>query len=317
MLAKKHRAGFFTALVVIITIIIALFGYWQQKSGVIKKNLSYPTPIIDNEKVKVTGILKERSCSGVFYLNKEIGYEVCYPKGWVFKEFGEGKETVGFDQRPIPEATDYLGRFIVSVVNQSLENGLVYFQDNLTDKREEVAKIGTISGKKIEGTISKNAPFFSGQKQTVYLVENNGKTFELLFMDTSDGFVSLLPKFLDFVESFQFITPQPSKIVSPTGNIVVYSPMSGSIVKSPVTISGKARVFENIVNIKLEDADRREITRTTVYAKISDGMQFGEFSTSLYFTPPVPPSSGILKVSAVSEKDRSEEDMVVIPLRFR
>lgn len=327
MLASR-RAGFFAALVVVIITIIAVIGYWQQKGQFGRRISVTPIPPTGRYGFLATPSPDKRPCPSVIYQNKELGYEVCYPKGWFYKEFGEGKETVGFDQRPVPEATDYLGRFVIRVVGQPLNESVSYFERVLTDRRKEQALVGTFSGTKVEGTISPGALFFAGQRQMVFLVEKEGKTYEFSFTDTSDGYVSLLPTFLDFVESFHFTAAQPSKVLSPSGNIIVTSPMPNSLVKSPVTISGKARVFENVVSIRLEGSKGEVLVRTTAYAKASDvgspsrkasadQGQFGEFSAPLYFYPPTPPSSGVLKVFVISTKDGKEEDVISIPLRFR
>lgn len=324
-LAEKHSAGFFAGILVIFISIIVIYLYFQQKNKLNEKANLKPSPASRISSVSISPEKNRSVCLGGIYQNKEIGYEVCYPKGWFLKEFGEGKETVGFDMREIPDATEYLGRMVIRFVEKPTDEQFSYYENNLNDFNWDPVMVGSISAKRIGGTIPQSALLFAGQKEVLFLIPFKEKTLEISLTDTADGYLSALPMFFDFVESFRFISPEPSFTRSSSGNIIVNSPTPNTLVSSPINVSGRARVFENVVNIRLEDSEGKVLLRTTAYAKAPDagdlsagsGQEFGEFSVPLYFSPPVPPSSGILKVFVISAKDGSEEDMVTILLRFR
>jgi len=98
-------------------------------------------------------------------------------------------------------------------------------------------------------------------------------------------------------------------------NIQVTSPTAGTRAVSPLTVTGKAREFENIFNYRLTDDTGTVIAQNRVVYTSSDTGQFGDFSFAIPFTPPTT-TKGTLTLFAKSPRDGSEIDTVSIPLTF-
>jgi len=104
-------------------------------------------------------------------------------------------------------------------------------------------------------------------------------------------------------------TPSASK------NIEVLSPRGGDSVKSGFAIKGNARVFENVVSIRLLDSEGNILVQTSTTADAPEIGQFGPFEKMLNFQ--TNNAAGTLEVYQVSAKDGSEIDKVTIPLIFK
>jgi hypothetical protein len=108
----------------------------------------------------------------------------------------------------------------------------------------------------------------------------------------------------------------PSPVVSATpsasGNIEVLIPRVSDEVESGFTVRGNARVFENVVSIRLSDDQGNVLVQTTAYANAPDTGQFGPFEKMLEYDTDA--SKGVLEVYQASAKDGSEIDKVTIPL---
>jgi hypothetical protein len=100
---------------------------------------------------------------------------------------------------------------------------------------------------------------------------------------------------------------------SDSGNTVVTTPLARASVTSPLTVSGRARAFENTVNIRLKNADGEILVETFATAD-GDLGRFGEFSAVLEFT--ATSGQGTLEAFQISAEDGSEQDRVVMPVNF-
>ncbi|OIP79764.1 MAG: hypothetical protein COT39_01860 [Parcubacteria group bacterium CG08_land_8_20_14_0_20_48_21] len=98
-------------------------------------------------------------------------------------------------------------------------------------------------------------------------------------------------------------------------NIVVNAPQPGSMVTSPVTITGRARVFENTVNVAFRDAAGNTKIQEVAIAKAAAIGEFGEFSITITYNFNAT-KKGMIEVFSLSPKDGSEIDTVVIPVAF-
>lgn len=115
----------------------------------------------------------------------------------------------------------------------------------------------------------------------------------------------------------------PTKITSPTpaspqnanSNIVVLSPKNNQKVENPFLIRGKAKVFENVVSIKLMDDKGNVLTETVSYATSPDVGEFGDFEAYVGYS--TRQTKGVLEVYQVSAKDGSQADLIKIPLNFK
>jgi len=107
----------------------------------------------------------------------------------------------------------------------------------------------------------------------------------------------------------QPFTRDLAKVYEPA--IWVSEPAPGRKVRSPLAIRGSARVFEGVVNARLEDAAGTVLAAGHTVAA-ADASGRGDFAMSLPFTAPA--GAGRLTVFAVSPKDGTEINKVVIPI---
>ena len=98
-------------------------------------------------------------------------------------------------------------------------------------------------------------------------------------------------------------------------NISVTSPRPNERIGLPVVITGRARVFENTVNVRLLDANGKEIAKGFATADALDIGQFGPFRVELLYSAEAD-GKGTLEVFADSAKDGSEIDKVIIPIFY-
>ena len=102
---------------------------------------------------------------------------------------------------------------------------------------------------------------------------------------------------------------------SESGNIMVSSPKANSTAGNSVTISGNARVFENVVNYRVLDGKGVVLAEGTTLATPPDIGQFGPFSvTPTWNTPKT--ITGTIEVFSTSAKDGSVINLVKIPVGF-
>ncbi|GEM_PF-1457710 len=101
-------------------------------------------------------------------------------------------------------------------------------------------------------------------------------------------------------------------------NIVVFSPIPNAEVSESFIVKGRARVFENQLNIRVSISGQK-IYESGVYANAPDIGKYGDFEKEIYLpTQRLQDNSDIaLDVFDYSAKDGSEIDKVSIPLKFR
>lgn len=103
---------------------------------------------------------------------------------------------------------------------------------------------------------------------------------------------------------------------SESGNIIVSQPQPNDRVDSPVTVTGKARVFEAALSARVLAPDGRQLG--IVHMMASQGApEFGSFSGKISFTRPAGVEQGIVEVFSDSAKDGSPINIVRIPVLFR
>lgn len=98
-------------------------------------------------------------------------------------------------------------------------------------------------------------------------------------------------------------------------NIKVTSPRPNEIVSLSFTISGQARVFENVVSFRVKDKSGNVLVAGTASAAAPDTGQFGDFAKQVTVTTSSP--SGTVEVYQASARDGSDQDLVSIPVHFR
>lgn len=98
-------------------------------------------------------------------------------------------------------------------------------------------------------------------------------------------------------------------------NIIVQTPRPGTILASPISITGKARVFENTVHVDIKKENGEVMISEVATAKVKDVGEYGEFDIQIrfYFRNT---QKGFIEVYSLSPKDGSRENLVSIPVNF-
>jgi len=100
-------------------------------------------------------------------------------------------------------------------------------------------------------------------------------------------------------------------------NIKVSEPKSNQEVTFPFKVTGEARVFENVLNVRLKDSKGTVLFEDFETANSPDMGIFGPFEENINYLLKEPESQDvILEVYWLSPKDGSEIDMVTIPLKL-
>ncbi len=104
--------------------------------------------------------------------------------------------------------------------------------------------------------------------------------------------------------------------ILPIGNqsIRVVSPKINEAIKSPITISGQAAVFEAVLHARLKDGSGIVLAEQRLMSK--EGQKMSPFSAEVKYKKPTR-SKGNIEVFTFSPKDGSEINKVVIPVRFK
>lgn len=103
-------------------------------------------------------------------------------------------------------------------------------------------------------------------------------------------------------------------------NIIVDEPKSGQIVGKVFQIVGRARVFENVVSIRLSHKDTKAIIfQKTTYANAPDVGRFGLFSDIIDISDANLSDNAklLLEVYQASAKDGKDVDTVSVDLTYK
>ncbi|MFH0873550.1 MAG: Gmad2 immunoglobulin-like domain-containing protein [Candidatus Komeilibacteria bacterium] len=106
--------------------------------------------------------------------------------------------------------------------------------------------------------------------------------------------------------------PCPNK---PQQNITVTEPVADQEIGLPLVIAGQARVFENVMNYRLKDADGSVLVEGITGAAAPDIGQFGPYRVLISYPQPKG-KIGTVEVFSHSAKDGSEINKTVVPVRF-
>lgn len=98
-------------------------------------------------------------------------------------------------------------------------------------------------------------------------------------------------------------------------NIVVTSPKTDESIERPITITGKARVFENVVSYRVKDEDGFVLVSGSTTYESEDVGEFGEFTVTTNYLEPKS-AKGTVEVYNASAKDGSDENLVSVPVMF-
>jgi hypothetical protein len=115
--------------------------------------------------------------------------------------------------------------------------------------------------------------------------------------------------------------PETIKVVE-APNVIVFSPLPEQVVDMRFQVTGIARVFENVLSLRIKNADTGKIySQNNSTVRSPDIGQYGDFSFTynLSALQQVLPSGEqlILEVYQASAKDGSDQDVISIPLIFQ
>ncbi len=116
---------------------------------------------------------------------------------------------------------------------------------------------------------------------------------------------------------FRMAQPSNQSPASPRGrgNVQVISPAPHSVLKSPVTIVGRANVFEAVLWVQVEDG-HDVLAEARVQVSAGTG-EWGDFRVTLPFKHPPTNDYGAIVFSTHSPKDGSRVEELLVPVRFR
>ena len=102
-------------------------------------------------------------------------------------------------------------------------------------------------------------------------------------------------------------------LTSARGFITVARPLANSRVRSPVTISGDASVFEAALTWRITDSAGRVLASGHVTASAGAPAR-GAYSITATFTPPASDIIGIVEVYELSPRDGQINEIVRVPV---
>lgn len=103
---------------------------------------------------------------------------------------------------------------------------------------------------------------------------------------------------------------------SASGNVIVTEPQPDSTVSSPVTVKGRARVFEAALSARVV-SDTGSPLGTAHFMTSAGAPEFGTFDATISYRKPTGVTRGFVEVFTYSAKDGSVQDLVRIPVLFR
>lgn len=98
-------------------------------------------------------------------------------------------------------------------------------------------------------------------------------------------------------------------------NVVITSPEAGDTVSNPITVKGKARVFENTFAYVLRDANNKKLYENFAMTDARDAGQFGDFTVKI----PVPTGATtdlFVEAFEYSAKDGSVINLSRVPVKL-
>lgn len=123
----------------------------------------------------------------------------------------------------------------------------------------------------------------------------------------------------EVLKGLPFVGPTATPTPIASENIVLVSPTAEGHIGQKFLVQGRARVFENLVTIRLkEKLSGRVMGQLQAYADAPDVGQFGDFTAGIELSDPSIRSGTefILEVFQFSAKDGSEIDKISIPVIF-
>ena len=253
-------------------------------------------------------------CPGSTYINSRQGYKICYPKEWYTQEFGYSQLSIGFDQFPIPSASEYGGVFMTSVYRETSATLLTQYLTDLENPTTTAATVDGVPGIQVSGALASDHAFFPKYRQTFTVLEKLGRTYSIQLLSAPDMYEANLALYNDFVGSLKFL---PQTASAPWGkDIFLTSPWPGDSASCSFRVAGSAKnAFENTLVVKLKTANDSVLLTTPITYNAPEMGELGYFDQAITYTTAA--TSGTLEVYHESAKDGSIVDLVSVPLTFQ
>lgn len=123
----------------------------------------------------------------------------------------------------------------------------------------------------------------------------------------------------DLIKKTPFFRPTPIPTPIASENIILLSPKANEYITQKLIIEGKARVFENVLSIRLKNKLTGKVYGQTRASTNAQEMgEFGDFYAGVLLDDDelLPGMELILEVFLSSPKDGSETDKVAVPIIF-
>lgn len=106
------------------------------------------------------------------------------------------------------------------------------------------------------------------------------------------------------------------ELVSDSGNLVVTVPTADAVISSPVTVRGRARVFEAALNGRVITSSG-DLLGEAHFMADAGAPEFGKFHAEILIKQCLTEDVGYVEVFAYSAKDGTIVDLVRVPVHMR
>ncbi len=267
-----------------------------------------PLPQASSDAQAPTKIISEPVCPAK-HSSLAFGYEFCYPKTWFLAEFGLDRESLAVDPNGVPsDATNAL--IAVSAMEIFSADALADFRQRLVQAREERFTLDDMDGTKISGRLD-------GEEQQIIVATRGRYTYIITMRAALRTFERHQPSFQSLLATWRWVEiAVHAPVRSALGDLIVELPPYGSIIRSQATLRGKIRSPISRFGWRLKDAAGKNVAQGSGMAADDKAGQLNPFSALLKFSA-LSSDSGMLEVYTESIEDGSEENLVIIPVKFQ
>ncbi|MFA4931063.1 MAG: Gmad2 immunoglobulin-like domain-containing protein [Patescibacteria group bacterium] len=300
-----------TWLIMFVAIFIILLGVVG--TGVVinyfGKKVNNQETTVSDQTNKPNGTIKDT------FTTDDGSWTVNYPSVWEKRE--NDNDSISFKENtPFDNQVDRGDVYLWTNTSISMATAVDDFYATHDNVSEESVLVDGQYGTRLSGEINEETvgmlPPGTNEEQTFFALPNDSVLIvELLNFDKKAMYQDVLYG-LQLTDKTK--TDAQMTTSSAAGNIVVDLPISGAKITSPAIVTGKARVFENVVSFELIDDSGQVLADGFTTARAADIGQFGDFEINLSFV--TSDNSGTLTVYTTSAKDGSREDVVNIDVDF-
>lgn len=110
--------------------------------------------------------------------------------------------------------------------------------------------------------------------------------------------------------------PKAGEIASANGNMVVSSLARNQVLPNPFVLLGRARAFEFAVEWRVKDSRGAVVAKGSATTDAVSVEEFGGFRVRAFYSRVPDSPAGTVEVFTRSPRDGSEQELVVLPVRF-